>query len=427
MGGGGDRQLPVVFWLPRCTLLLPAMASIVCDEEVFAQFKAESRNQYKRMWTMFRDFSIFDFESGPPGEEYFTKFFQYLRLEKHYASSSMWTFYSCLNSIMKRKYNVKLQELPRLTMLIKGFDTDIKDKATIFDEMQMKSFMLGNMESTYWLVRQAISILAFFGGLRLQECMDLCLEKIVRNNDGYKVTHSRCKQRSDQRETAFLVPAHGGFAERLADYLEKVYTNLNKFTGRVFWTGTKGNILKNQPMGKNMVGKVPHDVATRLRLAKPEDYTFHSYRRTSATSAANGGMTSEQMQGFFGWKNASMCQEYISTSRPAIMQMAQTLCSFDMPDPEVEVEFVLPDKVVSVKEDVREETDLSNFVMEEDPEMYEAAGIPSQVVLQTTDNSVLIQQSIESAISSVPSLQGANVVVKVCVIGSNHGTVNMNM
>ena len=109
------------------------------------------------------------------------------------------------------------------------------------------------------------------------------------------------------------------------------------------------------------------------------------------------------------------------------MQMAQTLCSFDMPDPEVEVEFVLPDKVVSVKEDVREETDLSNFVMEEDPEMYEAAGIPSQVVLQTTDNSVLIQQSIESAISSVPSLQGANVVVKVCVIGSNHGTVNMNM
>ena len=33
--------------------------------------------------------------------------------------------------------------------------------------------------------------------------------------------------------------------------------------------------------------------------------------------------------------------------------------------------------------------------MEEDPKMYEAAGIPSQVALQTTNNSVLIQQSIE--------------------------------
>ena len=68
----------------------------VSDEEVFAQFKEDSRKQYKRMWAQFRDFSVFNFESGPPGEEYFTKFFQYLRLEKNYASSSMWTFYSCL-------------------------------------------------------------------------------------------------------------------------------------------------------------------------------------------------------------------------------------------------------------------------------------------------------------------------------------------
>jgi hypothetical protein len=30
-------------------------------------------------------------------------------------------------------------------MLIKGFVTDIKDKAPIFDEMQMKAFMLGKM------------------------------------------------------------------------------------------------------------------------------------------------------------------------------------------------------------------------------------------------------------------------------------------
>ena len=190
--------------------------------------------------------------------------------------------YSCINSMMKRKYNVKLQELPRLTMLIKGFDTDIKDKALIFDETQMKAFMLGNMESSYWLVRQAISIVAFFGGLRLQECQDLLLEKMVRNNDGYKITHCRVKQRSDKRESVFLVPAHGGFADRLGDYLGKVNSNLNKFTGRAWWTGTKGSILlKNLPMGKNMIGKVPHDVATRFNLPKPENYTFHSYLKCS--------------------------------------------------------------------------------------------------------------------------------------------------
>jgi hypothetical protein len=97
--------------------------------------------------------------------------------------------------MMKQKYNVKLQ-----------------DKATIFDDTEIKSFMLGNTESAFWLERQAISILDFFRGLCLTECHDLLLEKMVRNNDIYKITHSRCKQRSDQHATAFLVPAQGGFA-----------------------------------------------------------------------------------------------------------------------------------------------------------------------------------------------------------------------
>jgi hypothetical protein len=55
-------------------------------------------------------------------------------------------------------------------MLLKGFNTDIKNKAPIFEETQLNAFMLGNMESSYWLVRQAISIVSFFGGLHIQEC-----------------------------------------------------------------------------------------------------------------------------------------------------------------------------------------------------------------------------------------------------------------
>ncbi len=193
---------------------------------------------------------------------------------------------------------MKLQKLPRLTMLIKGFDSDIKNKALIFEETQLKAFMLGNIESSYWLVRQAVSIVAFFGGLHLQEHQALVLEKMIRTSDGYKITHSRVKQRSDQWESVFLVPAHGGFADRLSMYLNKVNSNLNKFTSRVWWTWTKGEMLRTTPK-KNMISKAPQDVATRLKLPKPEQYIFHSYRRTSDTSAANGGITSEQMQGFF--------------------------------------------------------------------------------------------------------------------------------
>jgi hypothetical protein len=61
------------------------MASIASDEDVCAQFKEESRKQYVRMWSQ--------------------------------------RFYFC--------QAVKLQDFPRLTMLIKSYDTDIKGKANI--------------------------------------------------------------------------------------------------------------------------------------------------------------------------------------------------------------------------------------------------------------------------------------------------------
>jgi hypothetical protein len=168
-------------------LSLFSMASIVADEEVFVQFKEESKKKYTRIWLQFRDFfPEHDFELGPPAEESFSLFFK--------KEVPFNTYCSCLNSIMKRKYNVKLQELPCLTTLFKGFNTDIKNKAPIFDEKQLKAFMLGNMESSYWLFRQAVSIVAFFSRLRLQECQALVLEKMIRMSDRYKITHSRIKQ-----------------------------------------------------------------------------------------------------------------------------------------------------------------------------------------------------------------------------------------
>jgi len=62
-----------------------------------------------------------------------------------------------------------------------------------------------------------------------------------------------------------------------------------------------------------------------LGLPNPASYMFHSFRRTSATIAADAGSTTKQMVDFFGWKNSSMCQEYILSSKPAILVMANRL------------------------------------------------------------------------------------------------------
>ncbi len=110
-----------------------------------------------------------------------------------------------------------------------------------------------------------------------------------------------------------------------------------------------------------------------------------------------------------------MCQEYISSSRPAVLHAANTLGSFYLGDVEVDKEEELPVEMVQ-----EEEEDLSGLMLEEDPEMCAAAGI----TYQASSTSGNIQQAIQSAIASIPSLQEANVSVKVLVMQDNPGSAS---
>ncbi len=169
-------------------------------------------------------------------------------------------------------------------------------------------------------------------------------------------------------------------AAQLGLYLFKVNNQLKYYQGRVWFTRTKSDKLKDLPMGRNTVSKVPHNIAALLGLANPSLYTFHSFRRTSDTSAADGSSTAAQMTDFFGWKNPSMCHEYVSSSKPAIAKMAQMLAAylenFNMEDPEVETEVKVEVTEKSEKKPNEELSEDFMFVMEEDPEMYAVAGLP---------------------------------------------------
>jgi len=142
---------------------------------------------------------------------------------------------------------------------------------------------------------------------------------------GNTITHMRAKQRSDKTFSKFVVPEEGGYAKRLSIYLTKVNKQLDKYAGRVFYTGTQHSMLKKQVMGKNTLAFVPREIAKFIGLQECDKYTFHSFRRTSATSEADAGSSTEQLVDFFGWKNGSMCQEYICSvllSRPLMAPVA---------------------------------------------------------------------------------------------------------
>ena len=249
------------------------------------------------------------------------------------------------------------------------------------------------------------------------------------------MTHSRVKQRrSDKLESRFLVPEEGGFAAKLALYLFKVNNQLRHYQGRVWYTGTKSDSLRNQPMGKNMVSKLPHEIASFLNLPDPSLYTFHSFRRTSASSAADGGSSSAQMTDFFGWKNPAMCQEYVSTSKPAITSMAKKLAGdvplFNMEDPEVEVDVELEVVQDMENDPMMVESNDVMFSIEEDPKMYAAAGLPLPAAMPTVTPAFTssatpldVGPAVKHVIESLSDIKGENVNIKVVVVTGNNTTM----
>ncbi len=78
-------------------------------------------------------------------------------------------------------------------------------------------------------------------------------------------------QRTDKTSTKFLVPDGGGYGSQLAVYLNKVNNQLNIFQGRGV-CGTQGGT--SQFMGRNTVGKVPHEIAALLSLPDPHEVHF---------------------------------------------------------------------------------------------------------------------------------------------------------
>ena len=103
-----------------------------------------------------------------PNEEEVMEYFKYLREDRKLASSSIWTTYSLINSVIKQKYGKCLQDHPRVTALIKSYHGDVKKskKAVVFTSEEIDQFVTSNHDNAYWLVRKVIVVIAYFGALR---------------------------------------------------------------------------------------------------------------------------------------------------------------------------------------------------------------------------------------------------------------------
>ena len=123
---------------------------------------------------------------------------------------------------------------------------------------------------TFFLCFRSLSFWPIMGASVMQaELMDLQLEKIQKTDEGLLIL-CRCKQRTDKRDSRYLVP-NGGPAEVVSSYIKSINDDLGVFSGRVFYRGNHIAFF-NTLISKNLVSKVPVEVAQLLKRENPNMY-----------------------------------------------------------------------------------------------------------------------------------------------------------
>ena len=105
---------------------------ILPDSEAI-KFIGQSKGLYLKAWKDFKTFLPEGdiLETRYPTEDELSGYFTHLREDNEWASTTLWTTFSKINTICKNKYG---HEIPyaRVKSLLQAYNTDIKTKAETF-------------------------------------------------------------------------------------------------------------------------------------------------------------------------------------------------------------------------------------------------------------------------------------------------------
>ncbi len=195
----------------------------------------KSKAIYEKAWNDFNKFLASEMSSAilqddgltktEPGEDDYIRYFHYLKKNKEFKASSLWSTYSHLNNVHRRIWGIKLQKRPRITMLLKNHESGyVRSAAKAFTKDEILQIMQIDNTTNVWVLRKAAIAIAYCGGLRCVELHSIKYGNLTLDNEGVWVMFQQAKQRGEVKENRFLVPfnrekPHRCFAARVMTYL----------------------------------------------------------------------------------------------------------------------------------------------------------------------------------------------------------------
>lgn len=200
-------------------------------------------------------------------------------------------------------------------------------KAAVFQGDALFRFLMKPTTGIGELQDLALATFAFFGCLRACELIAIALGDIEEITEGYMIRIVRFKTSS--KSTRFLLPfkldssgfSPGGIAKL---YLDELTPWLKEKKIDRIWPRVTANGPVAQVRGHNHITLLAKKIASFLGL-DPGPYTGHSFRRTSATSAADGGISLINLKRFGGWKSDGVASSYVDDSKVIAIESAGLL------------------------------------------------------------------------------------------------------
>jgi len=153
---------------------------------------------------------------------------------------------------------------------------------------------------------QVALIFGIQGACRKHELCDLTVDNIFDKGDMVLVKIPKTK---NDKPRSFIITED--FYQIYKKYVALRPSDVE--SKRFFFNFKKGKCSK-QVIGINTIANFPKIVATYLKLEKPENYTSHTFRRTSATLLADSGASILDIQRQGGWKSSTVAASYVEDS-----------------------------------------------------------------------------------------------------------------
>lgn len=203
-----------------------------------------------------------------------------------------------------------------------------KKKSKIFTKDQVFSYVRNAPDTSVGLRDKLILLIGFYGALRVDDLVKLTWDKIeFKEGEGFWVKLLSRKTGAVQNGHSFLMPKCHVDPQVCPVEIAKKYQNLlasKGSTGRVFMSFRHGKFTAN-PLGKNKIREIPKLIAQFLELEDSDSYTGQCFRRSSATSLADSGISRTNLKRHGGWKSDSVAEGYLSNSKKMRKDIANML------------------------------------------------------------------------------------------------------